>query len=153
MSELLALAKSFEQTSKQQASDTKAVLKADFERHNQFISEALRSSEQRTSAAIQEQNQRLRDLALKGWVYLGLSAAMLLTVAFGALWWTGEQIAANVETISTQEETISTQEQTIKKLNRAGGFIQWSQCGDQLCVKIDKNAQEYENGYRVVDGG
>ena len=146
MSELLTLAKTFEQTSKQQASDTKAVLKTEFERHDRFISEALRSSEQRTSAAIQEQNQRLRALALKGWVYLGLSAAMLLTVAFGALWWTGAQIAANAQTISKQTETI-------RQLNTEGGFIQWSACGGRVCVKIDKSAPEYENGYRIVDGG
>ena len=96
MSEILDLARSFEQKSKQQARNTEQVLQTEFERHERFISEALSASEKTISAAISAHNQRLSALALKGWLWIALSLFLVLSASAGALWWTGERIAANL---------------------------------------------------------
>jgi sensor c-di-GMP phosphodiesterase-like protein len=106
MSEILDLARSFEQKSKQQARNTEQVLQTEFERHERFISEALNSSEQTISAAISAHNQRLSALALKGWLWIALSLFLVLSASAGVLWWTGERIAANLTEIERQGRTL-----------------------------------------------
>lgn len=106
MSEILDLARSFEQKSKQQARNTEQVLQTEFERHERFISEALSASEKTISAAISAHNQRLSALALKGWLWIALSLFLVLSASAGALWWTGERIAANLTEIERQGRTL-----------------------------------------------
>jgi len=106
MSEILSLARSFEQKSKQLARDTEQALQIEFERHEQFIIEALNESEKKISAAINDNNQRLSALALKGWLWLGLSLFLVLMASAGTLWWAGNKIAANLAEIERQSRTL-----------------------------------------------
>ncbi|MDP1171965.1 mobilization protein, partial [Klebsiella pneumoniae] len=58
------------------------------------------------SAAISAHNQRLSALALKGWLWIALSLFLVLSASAGALWWTGERIAANLTEIERQARTL-----------------------------------------------
>ncbi len=60
MSEILNLAKGFEEKSKQQAQDTEQSVKREFARLETSISAELQSSSQSISNAIREQNGRRR---------------------------------------------------------------------------------------------
>jgi F0F1-type ATP synthase membrane subunit b/b' len=106
MSEILDLAKSFEAKSKQQAQHIESDLKSEFERHSRFISEALRSSERQISDDIHAHSQNCKHLALKGWLWMVLSLALVFSASAGALWWTGERIADNLTEIERQEQTL-----------------------------------------------
>ncbi|MBO1110268.1 MbeD family mobilization/exclusion protein, partial [Plesiomonas shigelloides] len=46
------------------------------------------------------------------------------------------------------------QNATIERLEKNGGKIQFSTCGEkrQLCAKIVENARPYQDGYRILKG-
>ncbi|MFL7013723.1 MbeB family mobilization protein [Enterovibrio norvegicus] len=132
MSKILSLAQDFEKKSKQQAHDTEQRLKSEFERHETFIEQALRSSEQKIKGDIRDQNQRLSALVLKSWLWIVLSAVLVLVACSSVIWWQGKTILEN-------QLEISQQSKTLEDLKSKGGKIQMSTCGDQeqLCIKID----------------
>ncbi|WP_412034732.1 MbeB family mobilization protein [Vibrio paracholerae] len=153
MSKILNLAQDFEKKSKQQAHDTEQRLKSEFERHEKFIEEALRSSEQKIKGDINAQNQRMSALVLKSWLWIVLSVFLVLVACTGVIWWQGRTILAN-------QLEINQQNATIKQLESKGGKIQMSTCGEQkqLCIKIDLKAISYgdnENGvypWKIPEG-
>ncbi|MDG2733367.1 MbeB family mobilization protein, partial [Vibrio parahaemolyticus] len=106
MSKILDLAQDFEKKSKQQALDTEQHLKSEFERHETFIEQALRSSEQKIKDDISVQNQRMSALVLKSWLWIVLTIVLVLAACMGVIWWQGEIILANQQEINRQNATI-----------------------------------------------
>lgn len=143
---ILTLAQTFEQNSKQQASDTRKAVSAEFKKLRAHISEELRSSEQSSSAAIHAQNQRLRALALKGWLWMALSIALVLVASYGALWYTQDRVRQNLADIEALERQV-------RALKLQGGSVNLSWCDKKLCVQIDEKAPKYQEGYRIVTEG
>jgi len=98
MSEILNLAKGFEEKSKQQAQDTEQSVKREFERLETSICEDLKSSSQSISNAIREQNDQLTGivryslLSALGWIFL--FAALLIMILGGIIWYQGTVITS-----------------------------------------------------------
>ena len=78
MSKILELAKTFEENSKQQASDIETSVNSEFEKHEQAILGALRSSNQSLIAAIDGQSRRWGWLVLKGWLCTLIGVVLML---------------------------------------------------------------------------
>ncbi|MEZ8340355.1 MULTISPECIES: MbeB family mobilization protein [Vibrio] len=127
MSKILSLAQDFEKKSKQQAHDTEQRLKSEFERHETFIEQALRSSEQKIKGDIRAQNQRMSALVLKSWLWIVLSVVLVLVACSSVIWWQGIIIAQN-------QIEISNQQSALKVLESKGGKIHLSLCGERICI-------------------
>ncbi|MEZ8578088.1 MbeB family mobilization protein [Vibrio splendidus] len=127
MSKILSLAQDFEKKSKQQAHDTEQRLKSEFERHETFIEQALRSSEQKIKGDIRAQNQRMSALVLKSWLWIVLSVVLVLVACSSVIWWQGIIIAQN-------QIEISNQQSALKVLESKGGKIHLSLCGERTCI-------------------
>lgn len=152
MNKILDLAQSFEQKSKQQASDIEQSLRSEFERHERAISEALSASEKKISADISDQSERLSRLALKTWLWLPVTVVLVLTAAWGVVWWQGVMIRDNWQEISRQKAALEKLEARTWGLELSEGekgrFILlpkgwkadpgWS-VGDRPAVKLEKN--------------
>ncbi|WP_241907375.1 MbeB family mobilization protein, partial [Vibrio sp. 10N.261.45.E11] len=123
MSKILSLAQDFEKKSKQQAHDTEQRLKSEFERHETFIEQALRSSEQKIKGDIRAQNQRMSALVLKSWLWIVLSVVLVLVACSSVIWWQGIIIAQN-------QIEISNQQSALKVLESKGGKIHLNLCGE-----------------------
>jgi hypothetical protein len=136
MSKILELAKTFEESSKQQASDIETSVKNAFEPHEKAILEALDSSGRRLNAAIDAQSRRWGWLVLKGWVF---GVAFLLGISWVVVWYQGRVIAENWVEISRQNKTL---EQLAKK----GGMLHLSTCGERQCIAVSKDTQLPESG-------
>ncbi|MCX0424833.1 MbeB family mobilization protein [Aeromonas veronii] len=106
MSKILELAKTFEESSKQQASDIETSVKNAFEPHERAILAALESSAQRLNTAIDAQNRRWGWLVLKGWVFPLIGVAFLLGISWVVVWYQGRVIAENWNTITRQERVL-----------------------------------------------
>lgn len=106
MSKILELAKTFEESSKQQASDIETSVKNAFEPHEKAILAALESSGRRLNAAIDAQNRRWGWLVLKGWVFPLIGVAFLLGISWVVVWYQGKVIAENWSTITRQERVL-----------------------------------------------
>ncbi|WP_419639179.1 MbeB family mobilization protein, partial [Vibrio anguillarum] len=106
MSKILSLAQDFEKKSKQQAHDTEQRLKSEFERHETFIEQALRSSEQKIKGDIRAQNQRMSALVLKSWLWIVLSVVLVLVACSSVIWWQGMIITQNQQEISRQQASL-----------------------------------------------
>ena len=134
MSKILDMAKDFEQNSKQQANAIEKRLSEEFTRHEKAISGALKSSEERMSAAIAEHNQSMGWLLLKTWIWMLVSIVLFLSATSGILWYQGELIAER--------------QANLQALAEKGGKIQIGTCGldgekKRLCVKIDTEEKPY----------
>ncbi|MGL5040252.1 MAG: MbeB family mobilization protein [Aeromonas sp.] len=139
MSKILELAKTFEKSSKQQASDIETSVKNAFEPHEKAILEALDSSGRRLNAAIDAQSRRWGWLVLKGWVFPLIGVAFLLGISWVVVWYQGRVIAENWVEISRQNKTL---EQLAKK----GGMLHLSTCGERQCIAVSKDTQLPESG-------
>ena len=118
MSGISDLARSFEEKSKQQASDIETGVTNAYKQHEQTLLAALRSSEQSLSGAIQAREKSLsellsateantRALVLSGWKWLAGSLLAVILAASGALWWTGLTVAENFQIIEQQKATMA----------------------------------------------
>lgn len=138
MSEILNLAKGFEEKSRQLAGDTARNLQSEFERHEQFISEALKSSEQKISVAINDRNQRLSRLVLRSWSWLLLTVITVTIACWGVIWYQGHQISDNWKMIAEQKRAIA-------QMRDQGGNLIWNTCGDsgKKCLEIDTKAGSF----------
>lgn len=139
MSEISRLAQGFEQRSKQQAESTEKAVRSAFKKHERALLSALAESEKRTSDAIRDQNRRLSAIALKGWLWIVLVIALLLSASAGLLYWTGHKITAHAVEIQRQS-------QALDQLEAEGSRIELSRCGEdrRLCVAIDAEAGRYK---------
>ena len=138
MSKILELAKIFEESSKQQASDIETSVKNAFEPHEKAILAALESSARRLNTAIDAQNRRWGWLVLKGWVFPLIGVAFLLGISWVVVWYQGRVIAENWVEISRQNKTL-------EQLAAKGGKLELSTCGkdQRLCVKMDLKELAY----------
>ena len=107
MSGILDLAKNFEVKSRQQASDTDAALRRVFRQHEESISAALSSSEQKITIAINAQRASMQRLILRTWLWVGVSLITCLSLGWGVLWYQENVIAANVERLSEQKQALA----------------------------------------------
>ena len=140
MSKILELAKTFEENSKQQASDIETSVNSEFGKHEQAILGALRSSNQSLIAAIDGQSRRWGWLVLKGWLCTLIGVVLMLGISWGVLWYQGALIAENWAEISHQKATLD-------RLASKGGKLELSTCGEKkrLCVKVDLKELAYGN--------
>nr|ADK26054.1 probable mobilization protein B [Salmonella enterica subsp. enterica serovar Enteritidis] len=139
MSEILNLARSFEEKLKQQASDTDEKIKAALKQHESALLECLKAEQKKIESAIQEHSRRLRASLLKSWLGALIAMLAVLMLGGGVLYWMTTEIRnryAELDKLPNAKVT------TCGKLGR-------------LCVEIDPIAPTYgPNGeYRVVKGG
>ena len=101
MSEILNLAKGFEEKSKQQAQDTEQSVKREFARLETSISAELQSSSQSISNAIREQNGRLTGMlrasvsTAMAWIFICF--ALLIGILSGIIWFQGTIITSKAK--------------------------------------------------------
>ena len=123
MSEILNLAKGFEEKSKQQAQDTEQSVKREFARLETSISAELQSSSQSISNAIREQNGRLTGMirtsvsAAMAWVFLCF--ALLIGIMGGIIWFQGTIITSRL----SEMDSYSQQLESLKAQSGAGVAI------------------------------
>ncbi len=143
MSKILDMAKTFEQTSKQQADDIESSLKPEFERHEEAIKEALDSSRQSINDAIQDQQKRIGWLLLKSWGVMLISGLLLLAATSGTLWYQGNLIAERQATLET--------------LGKKGGKLIFNKCEDKngkirLCIRMNMDEGKFGDDYMIPKG-
>lgn len=111
MSEILNLAKGFEEKSKQQAQDTEQSVKREFGRLETSISAELQSSSQSISNAIREQNGRLtgmiRATATTALIWIVVCAALLIGILSGIIWLQGKIISSRLNDIDGYSQQLA----------------------------------------------
>ena len=111
MSEILNLAKGFEEKSKQQAQDTEQSVKREFERLETSISAELQSSSQSISNAIREQNGRLtgmiRATVTTALIWTVVCAALLIGILSGIIWLQGQIISSRLSDIDGYSQQLT----------------------------------------------
>ncbi|WP_323644363.1 MbeB family mobilization protein, partial [Enterobacter asburiae] len=136
MSEILNLAKGFEEKSKQQAQDTEQSVKREFVRLETSISEDLKSSSQSISNAIREQNVRLtgmiRATATTALIWIVVCAALLIGILSGIIWLQGQIISSRLSDIDGYSQQLAS-----LKAKRGAGVTIYSD-------------DSQKNGYLVV---
>ena len=106
MSKILDLAKSFEQTSNEQAKDTEQVVATEFKKHEQRLIDLLNENEKAMNSAIQEQNKRLLPTMLKTWSIVAIAIVTALLLMWGILAYQSKKIAQNTEIMAQQKIAI-----------------------------------------------
>lgn len=111
MSEILNLAKGFEEKSKQQAQDTEQSVKREFGRLETSISAELQSSSQSISNAIREQNGRLtgmiRATVTTALIWIVVCAALLIGILSGIIWVQGQIISSRLSDIDGYSQQLA----------------------------------------------
>ena len=111
MSEILNLAKGFEEKSKQQAQDTEQSVKREFARLEMSIGAELQSSSQSISNAIREQNGRLtgmiRATATTALIWIVICAALLIGILSGIIWLQGQIISSRLSDIDGYSQQLA----------------------------------------------
>ena len=111
MSEILNLAKGFEEKSKQQAQDTEQSVKREFGRLETSISAELQSSSQSISNAIREQNSRLtgmiRATVNTALIWIVVCAALLICILSGVIWLQGKIIGSRLSDIDGYSQQLA----------------------------------------------
>ncbi|WP_407648034.1 MbeB family mobilization protein, partial [Acinetobacter pollinis] len=100
MSKILDLAKSFEQTSKEQAKDTEQAVAREFKNHEKRLTDLLNENERAISSAIREQNKRLLPIMLKTWSIVAIAIITTLAIAWGILVYQSHRIISNLDEIA-----------------------------------------------------
>ena len=123
MSEILNLAKGFEEKSKQQAQDTEQSVKREFLRLETSISAELQSSSQSISNAIREQNGRLtgmiRAMVTNALIWTVVCAALLIGILSGIIWFQGQIISSRLSDIDGYSQQLA----SLKAKSGAGVMI------------------------------
>ena len=151
MSKILDLAKSFEQTSSEQAKDTEQVVAKEFKKHEQRLIDLLSENEKAMSNAIQEQNKRLLPTMLKTWSIVAIAIVTALLLMWGILAYQSKKIAQNAEIMAQQKIAI-------QDLADKGGNVKLQDCIDdknrkRLCVLVNKDAGSWGKGSLMVPMG
>jgi hypothetical protein len=118
MSNLLALAQDLETKSKEQQESTEKMLKAAFNEHEKSVKEELNTSKEKISDAIRahekgmtEALQSNKKLVLRmvgrTWLTITMVSVLLIGSSGSVLWWQGQKIVSNLETISQQEDALA----------------------------------------------
>ncbi|HHY0567229.1 TPA: MbeB family mobilization protein [Vibrio parahaemolyticus] len=139
MSKILNMARDFNSQSKKQANAIEQTLKKDFERHEQRIQDALKSSEQKIINDIQEQQSRLNLLVMKTWIWLPVTLLFLVIVSYGIAWYQGQTILDNQKKIARQKAILE------QFQNKTWGLSLYeSQKGERFIV--------IPEGYSIMEG-
>ena len=142
MSKISDLAKSFEETSKRQESDTAQTVSAAFKQHEERLKGQLNESTKRIVKDIHAQRSRLMKSVITpmnyviGALVIGALALILVLMFQGY-------------TIQKRLETQDQMQATINELESRGGGLELNNCGEarRLCVRINKNLT-----YQTKDG-
>ena len=150
MSKILDLAKSFEQTSNEQAKVTEQTVTTEFKKQEQRLIALLNENEKTISNAIHEQNARIRLITLKTWSTVAIAIVTVIALAWGIFAYQSHKIRANADLIAQQNATI-------QKLTDAGGNLTTTNCLDnknrkRLCIKMNTQAGSWQGGYLVPMG-
>ncbi|MBJ4606975.1 MbeB family mobilization protein [Salmonella enterica subsp. enterica serovar Typhimurium] len=111
MSEILNLAKGFEEKSKQQAQDIEQSVKREFGRLEMSIGAELQSSSQSISNAIREQNGRLTGMirasvsTAMAWIFT--SFALLIGILGGIIWFQGTIITSRMREMDSYSRQLA----------------------------------------------
>ena len=116
MSKLLEMSENFNESSKQQATNTERSVKAAFVEHEHAIRNALMKSERKIKRAIADHHKVTRWLILEDWMRAALIIILILGGMHSIVWVQGWIIAGNQNTIIEQTREIRAQEQTLKQL-------------------------------------
>lgn len=139
MSEILDLAKSFEQKLKRQAEDTDESVKAALKQHERVLMECLSAEQKKIESAIRDHSKKLNNSLLKSWIGAVIGIGTVILLGFGVLFWMQGEIR---DRYTEMERLPSAKVRT---------------CGEQkrLCVEIDQKASAYgTNGeFRIIKGG
>ncbi|MBJ4120494.1 MbeB family mobilization protein [Salmonella enterica subsp. enterica serovar Indiana] len=159
MNSLLTLAKDLEQKSKAQQQSTGEMLKAAFSEHEKSVRAELSESEKRISAAILDHDRKLSAamsqrtkgmlrMVSQTWLTIVLVSTLLTASGASILWWQGQQITGNYQTIRAQERTQA-------MLSEKNHGVQLSLCGEKKlsCVKVNPKAGAYgeEGNWMVLE--
>ena len=106
MSKLSDLTSSLQETTRQQAENSKESVKSALESHEHFIKSMLQQSKKRIESDIHVHNRQSRRLLLNSWKLAGLTFLLLSLVASGLIWYQGKLIDDRWDTIRTQNKTI-----------------------------------------------
>lgn len=118
MSSLLTLAKDLEQKSKAQQQLTGEMLKAAFSEHELSVRAELNASAERISAAISGHEQSMSEAmeksrrsvlltAGRSWLTVLMVSALLIATSGSVLWWQGQKIVSNMDTLSRQADALA----------------------------------------------
>ncbi|MBJ5468722.1 MbeB family mobilization protein [Salmonella enterica subsp. enterica serovar Derby] len=159
MSSLLALAKDLEQQSKAQQQSTGEMLKAAFSEHEAYVNQELSESAKRINSAILDHDQKLASAIRQNtrgilktigrtWLIIAGVSFLLICTSGSILWWQGQQITGNYQTIRAQERTQA-------MLSEKNHGVQLSLCGEKKlsCVKVNPKAGAYgeEGNWMVLE--
>ncbi|WP_409449027.1 MbeB family mobilization protein [Acinetobacter baumannii] len=150
MSKILDLAKSFEQTSNEQAKHTEQTVATEFKNHEQRLIDLLKENEKAINSAIQEQNKRLLPVMLKTWSIVAIAVITALLLMWGILAYQSHKIGKNADLIAQQQAMI-------QKLDEQGGSLNITNCIDdknrkRMCIQMNTKAGSWKGGYLVPMG-
>ena len=107
MSGIFDLAQSFEQKSTERALTSQKVVNSEFQKHEESLREALKSSEQSLRKDILDSQRRLRNTALNSWKWMLITLTLVGLSLAGAVGVTGWIIGSNITKIQAQRVTLS----------------------------------------------
>jgi hypothetical protein len=138
MSKISDLAQTFQQKSAQLANDTETALKIDFNTHEKSIKKALSESADTIENAIKDHTKNQTWLLLKSWMIVVIALVTLILLAWGTIWYQGSVIVENYQKITEQNRALDT-------LEKKGGKIKFSTCGEKgrLCAQVRKDLGEF----------
>lgn len=76
------------------------------------------------------------------WRIVWLSAGLLLIVglsAWGLVWWERSQLDNLKSYRQTLQADINRMQPVVRDLEKRGGKLEWSTCGDRLCIEANRN--------------
>ncbi|MTE38292.1 hypothetical protein [Klebsiella pneumoniae] len=100
------------------------------------------------TGAMQSNRPSVRRMVGRTWLTITLVSVLLLAMSGSILWWQGQQITGNYQTIRAQERTQA-------RLSEKNHGVQLSLCGEKKlsCGKVNPKAGAYgeEGNWMVMD--
>lgn len=134
MSEILALAASFEAKLKQRASSTDESVKAALEQHESALIDYLSREQAAIESAIRDHSRRMAWIVCKSWIAMLIGLISVIGSGWG--------------TIYLMQSEIRDRYAEMSKLSSA----KVGMCGGQKCVEIDTKAPTIWGDYRILKG-
>lgn len=139
MSDLSAMAASFEKQSKEQAESIENSVKSALAAHENALNQCLRSEHKRIENATRKHARRMGWIVARTWLMSLVAVLILIAAAGGFMRW--------------QATEIMQRRQTLSALADVGADM--TTCGGRPCVQIDPDAKPYSNPktgaeYRVL---
>ncbi|MGU4893983.1 mobilization protein, partial [Escherichia coli] len=99
-------------------------------------------------SAMSQRTKGMLRMVSQTWLTIVLVSALLIASSAGILWWQGQQITGNYQTIRAQERTQA-------MLSEKNHGVQLSLCGEKKlsCVKVNPKAGAYgeEGNWMVLE--